>query len=290
MQYEIFKNLVLDQIRGEFQESTEITVHTLKKNNGLTLDGLVILEDGINISPTIYLNFYYEQYKNGTSFSEILSDILEDYRENKPPSSVDISFYMEFENIKDKIVYKLVHYEKNKELLKSLPHIQYLDLAIIFYCLLQNDEKGTVTIEINSQHMARWKVGKDQLLELASQNTPQLLEYDLKSIDDVLEEGLHIVPPDLPSMFILTNQIRSHGACCMLYDNLLSNLAEEMETDFYILPSSIHEVILVPTDGKHDMPHLSGLVHRVNESAVLEEEILADHAYYYSRKNDCVSM
>ena len=78
MNYKTFKDLIVEQLHSHFDEPKQITIHVVKKNNGVQLDGLVILEKDMNIAPTIYLNYYYEKYKNGTCFSEIFDELLKD--------------------------------------------------------------------------------------------------------------------------------------------------------------------------------------------------------------------
>ncbi len=290
MQYETFKYLVLEKLHMHFQDTRQISIQEIIKNNGRKLDGLVILEQGFNIAPTIYLDYYYMKHENGNSLSDVLDELIENYEAYRPATPIDVSFFTDFEKVKHRIVYKVVNYEKNKRLLENIPHFPFLDLAIVFYCLVHSNEGGNATILIHNQHMNRWNMTSEQLMELACINTPDLLEYELRSMESILGESAptHILNPY--PMFVLTNYSRLNGACCMLYKNLLRNIAKKMECDFFILPCSIHEVILVPTWNMSAIAELSALVKDVNGKEVSEDEVLSDHAYYYSRKNDCISM
>ena len=91
-------------------------------------------------------------------------------------------------------------------------------------------------------------------------------------------------------MFVLTNESNLFGAACIIYPNLLQHYAAEAQTDFYILPSSIHEVILVPTLDCDNYPELSEMVQEVNDTQLQDDEILSIHAYYYSRKSNEITM
>lgn len=290
MQYEEFKSLVMEQMNSYFQGNKRIMIHTITKNNGIKLDGLIILDKDFNIAPTIYMNYYFNKYQNGSSFTEVFQDLLDNYEQNKPLASINVSFFTDFESAKHMIVYKVINYEKNKELLEDVPHFHFLDLAVVFYCLVHSGATGNATILIHNQHMKCWNTTPEKLMELARENTPSLLEYDLRNIESILSGGTNITPSHMYPMFILTNTSRLNGACCMLYKDLLRQIADNIESDFFILPSSIHELVLLPANNMSAICELSEMVKEVNLAEVSNEEILSDHAYYYSRKNDCVSM
>ena len=113
-----------------------ITVSDILKNNDTHLDGLTILAPGQHLAPTLYLDYYYGQYERGRSFSDITDDILTAYRENRPKSPVDISFFTDYDKVKSRVTMKLINYERNRELLKRVPYYRFLDLAIVFLCLV----------------------------------------------------------------------------------------------------------------------------------------------------------
>lgn len=290
MQYETFKEHILEQIHAHFQGTRKVSIQKIIKNNGLKLDGLIILEQGLNIAPTLYLNYYFQKYENGTCFSEIIEEILCDYERNRPRESINVSFFTEFSNVKYRIVYKLINYDKNAELLERIPHVPFLDLAIVFYCLAHSDGTGNATILIHNHHMERWGVSITELMKWACKNTPLLLPCELRSVKSMFPDSSKLDTTNLFPMFIMTNYSRLNGATTMIYKELLKEIAMEMESDLYILPSSVHEVLLLPAKDKKALSELSELVKQVNALEVSAEEILSDHAYYYSRDDNCVSM
>lgn len=289
----------MERLKYDIPDPKKISIQTVYKNNGLYLDGLVIMENNCNISPTLYLNYYYESYQGGTSFQQVYETILENYRQNKPAQSIDVRFFTQFENAKSKIALKLINYEQNKKLLEDVPHIQFLDMAIVFYCLISMDSQaGNATILIHNSHLSYWDTSLEELFQIAKRNTRQMLPARLNDMNDVLRDlsGKHMLfPPfqpdeDVYPMFVLTNHINLYGAACILYEDLLKEYARQAETDFYILPSSIHEVILIPAVDPNCQQELSQMVKEVNHSQLLEEEILSDHAYYYSRESNEITM
>ena len=254
MTYQEFKENVTTVIQNRLGSNVKVTIQEIIKNNDTHYDGLTILSNQLNISPTIYLNFYFKQYLKGRSLEEICHDILSVYEENKPSGNIDISFFTNYEQVKKRIVFKLINYEQNKNLLQKIPHIKILDLAIIFNCLVDADETGNATILIYNQHLSLWNITKDDLYHLAMKNTPALLTYELRDMSDVLIELMAGVPCNsmkeefeyMVPMYVLSNKSKLNGSGCIFYHNLLHSLCEKLECDLYILPSSIHEVILIP--------------------------------------------
>lgn len=298
MTYESFKTAILKKLNGYFPSDTSITIHTIPRNNSITADGLTIMEPGINIAPTIYLKDYYDDFCHGLSIENILEKLLASYYQYRPAESIDPSFFSSFSNIKGRIVFKLIHQKKNKELLMEIPHVPYLDLAIVFYCLVSMGKNGNATILIRNSHLDLWNTDTGQLMKLAQVNTPFLLSSHCNELSDLLapfltqtgQAALCGCMSDDQPMYVLTNESRLYGAACILYDDLLADIAKQLDSDLYILPSSIHEVILIPAGASCQTGYLNSMVQEVNETQVTSEEILSDHVYYYNRREKKVLM
>ena len=191
----------------------------------------------------------------------------------------------DFDAIKEKIVYKVIHEKQNETLLKELPFVPYLDFAIVFYILFEVDEKGTATIPVTNELVRLWETSLTEIHQIAKQNTPQLLPAVFKPMRIVIEELLgnpcdNIVRAD-DIMFVLTNSLRNLGAACILYDDILFHICNFLKDSFYILPSSIHEVIIIPETHAPDKDTLNDMVLEVNETQVGPEDVLSNHVYYY---------
>ena len=299
MTYNTFKEQILAGIRTRLPLAS-LSIQPVIKNNNILLDGLTIMEDGTNLSPTLYLNYYYDTYQDGTDLSSIIEAMLRTYDSNKPHGKIDTSFFTDYQNVKPRIVYKLIHYEKNRHLLSDLPHFRYLDLAIVFYCLVSSSTSGSATILIRNEHLRFWNISPDQLFATAKENTPKLLTYELRNMNELMAELLNTVPPSDAlaekkdaspcPMYVLTNQNKLNGASCILYEHLLELFADRLGADLYILPSSVHEVILIPATSDTSFAELSRMVKEVNETQVSPEEILSDHVYYFSRNSRSIRM
>ena len=175
----------------ELLPNCEIEAKEIQKNNGVLLQGLIIKNGRCNISPTIYLDYYYDRYVEGSEIQNLANQIIQKYEDYSLEEDFDISVYCDFEKAKKHICYKLVNYEQNKELLSDVPHIKYLDLAIVFYYLLDGiDSEGLSTILVKNSHMKHWGVIKEDLYEIAEKNTPILLGVECKTLDEVIKATL----------------------------------------------------------------------------------------------------
>lgn len=298
--YSEFKQHILADLQNRLGSDIHVHIQDIVKNNDTHLDGLTLLCTKYNLSPTIYLNHYFKQYEMGHSLSDIEEDILNTYQENCPSRNIDISFFTDYDKVKSRIVFKLVNYERNRELLQDVPHYRFLDLALIFNCLVESSPSGSATILIHEHHLTYWDITRDDLYALAQQNTPKLLSYEIRNMTDVLkelfadDEFAEMIPDsDISSehsMYVLTNRYKLNGSGCILYPNLLHDLAARLESDLLILPSSIHEVLIIPARNHSSPDELSDMVKDVNSSQLSREEILSDHIYYYSRENGQLTM
>ena len=299
-------NQFLEEVRAAVQERLgsdyEIRIQKITKNNRIVLDGLIIGKASKNIAPTIYLNSYYMHFTHGMSLHEILEDIISAYKENNDVVFGDIRELLDFTNLQDKVAFKLIQMEKNKELLKEVPYFEFMDLAVVFYLILNEHRGGQMTALIHNSHMEPWGVEKEELYRLAMRNTPILLPSEIKTMKEIMcdilkghleELEMEEMVDDLldfdsqkPPLYVLSNRKQLNGAGCILYDGCLKDFADSQNSDIVILPSSTHEVILVPDDGKLDYGELKKMVGEINESEVPEEDVLSDRIYKYSR-NDC---
>ena len=275
-----------------------ITINHVIKNNGCEMDGLVIMEKGKDIAPTIYLDSFYELYTNGENIKNIIRQIEVIYEQNKNNVTFDVNILKHFDTIKDKIVYKVVNYRSNEKLLEQVPHKRILDLAVVFYCLLDNEYGRSATALIYNNNLKNWNVTIDDVYKAALKNTPDLLHSKISSMAALFEKcGVNVdgeevdlkdyVPSD---MYVLTNESKLNGAACILYENVLYDFAQKLGADLYILPSSVHEVILLPKLSMFEKDELVNMVKEVNTEGVAADEVLSDHVYEYNRTERLITM
>lgn len=279
-------------------EGGNITINHVIKNNGCEMDGLVIMEKGKDIAPTIYLDSFYELYTNGENIKNIIRQIEVIYEQNKNNVTFDVNILKHFDTIKDKIVYKVVNYRSNEKLLEQVPYKRILDLAVVFYCLLDNEYGRSATALIYNNNLKNWNVTIDDVYKAALKNTPDLLHSKISSMAALFEKcGVNVdgeevdlkdyVPSD---MYVLTNESKLNGAACILYENVLYDFAQKLGADLYILPSSVHEVILLPKLSMFEKDELVNMVKEVNTEGVAADEVLSDHVYEYNRTERLITM
>lgn len=304
MKYEEFIEYIKTHLISYFEPETTIIVHRVLKNNNTELDGISVLKKNQTISPTLYLNDYYEEYLCGTSVEELLEELYHSFLHPYTGFQFSITDFKKFDLMKGKIVYRLINYSQNEALLADIPHKKYLDLAMVYYLLLHSDETGNACILIRNEHLELWGVTADIIERHASKNTPYLLPAKIRHMEEMLKSCLSVNATvdesqilgtydedfqPLP-MYVLSNQSHFNGAAVLLYDDVLRDFAHSVEENFYILPSSIHEVILVPANGITSKASLELMVKEINQQEVPPVERLSDHVYYYDRFTHTISM
>ncbi len=289
MNYQEFIENVKNYISNQLSDDQKVTVQPVTKNNGIVYDGLFIMDPILNISPTIYLNPYYHRYLNGVSLEDIYDDILTTYYSNMPIEDFDISIFTDFSQAQKRIVMKLINYQRNKTLLQNVPHIPYMDLAIVFICIVIDFSNEFGSILVHNEHLKLWDIKADELYQTALKNSPKLLPYRMGSLVSIME-GLtdqSFSTYDIPQMFLLTNNLKVLGASCILYPGVLEKIAQQLDSNLIIIPSSIHEVLIFPEKNRpsdSQIEDFDATIREVNETQLTDDEILGDHAYLYNRK------
>lgn len=300
MEYREFLENVRKEVESRYDSNVSVTLNHVMKNNGTELDGITIMEKDKNIAPTIYINSFYDRYREGVSLKAVVSEIIRIYNQNKNSININGDYFENYENVRKTIVYKLVNYQKNKKLLEDVPYKRVLDLAVVFYCLIEQRKGVSATALIHNEHLRIWNVTEDEIYNDALKNTPVLLAGSIVPMSKILSEIAGTAPVDNDEkvceytgediLYVLTNSSRVNGAACILYDNLLKKFANDVHSDLYILPSSVHEVIIVPKKNAFDKSELADMVREVNEQGVSQDEILSDNVYEYNRKNGLITM
>lgn len=293
-----------DAVKGILEKrlaDCEVEIREVEKNNGVLLTGIAIRRKGSPIAHTIYINQLFEEYRDGRDVQEIAGEIEKVYQLERKPDLQDfhVEDLVDFEKIRNKISLKLVNAGKNKNRLKSMPHRMFLDLAVVYEACVVNLTGAVGTVVVTNDMMKSWGVKEELLYELALHNT---LEHDrgvvkpLESLMQTLigsgekteEETHHYKDFDISiaediqetALYVATNRSKTNGAAVLLYPNLLDSVGTLLG-DYFVLPSSIHETLLLPTDGGMEPDTLIQMVHEVNASVVADEEVLSENVYRY---------
>lgn len=304
MQYKEFMEKTKKSVSDYLGKDVSVKIKEVTKNNGVILQGLVINSKEESLSPTIYLNGFYEDLKDGRPFSDIVCAIADIYQDNRIAGKINLDFFTDYNAVKGRIFIKVINYEKNKKALEELPHKRFLDLAVVCYYAYMNDFLGKGSIQIEIDHLDKWGISEETLFQDAERNTAMHAGVEIKEMGEVIKEMMREsfgeeaeqlaeiaeqAKQEAP-MYILTLKGRYFGAACICDRELLQNFATTHRTNFYILPSSIHELILLPDSGREEAQALKSMVEEVNAGHVAPEEQLSDNVYYFNRFDNEVSL
>lgn len=209
-----------------------------------------------------------------------------------------IKLYREFTpEVRDNIVFKVINRERHEDLLKKIPHINYLDLAIIFYCYLpeESSDEEDYLMQISNEMLELWKTDINTLMAVAIDNTPRIFGFKLRGIistiasylgDDSLLE-LAQEEENYTPIYVATNNKCCNGAAVMIYKDALKAIAAKFKSDLYIIPCSVHELIIIKTiEGcDYSIESIKEMIYNVNRTQVSEKDFLSDNLYFYNRKS-----
>lgn len=292
MQFNEFKNEIVAKIREYLPETfkdAEVSLQVVHKNN-LELTGIVIRSIESNISPTIYLDSFYSQYESGEGMSEILQKIAEVRVNHELEDNFDVECITNWERCRERIIPRIVCLEDNKAFLAEKVYTTIADLAVTYCILLEESySDGAMTVSVTKQLMNNWGLMVDELHEAAINNMPSLVPSTFRSMAEVMKDMLAMSDEEyetLPmssdeQMFVLTNELKLNGAAAILDTDLMLAIFEKIG-EFYILPSSIHEVLIVPMSSNIHVSELKAMVKEVNDTQVSPEDRLSYSIYYYN--------
>lgn len=292
---DFMEQLIEELYRYFSPEQYQLEGSVLLKNNDTKRYAILLKKIEGTVSPTIYLDNFYSEFEHGrTTISETASHIYEQMHDFEDKIEAYQEFSVELSDCSNKITYRLVSKERNKQFLESVPHLPFLNMAVVFYIIHHVSKEGMESICVTNELAGKWGLSAKSLYIIAEKNTPILLPPVIDTMEHTLEllmgEINCAIEPAGDSnkpipMHIMTNKYQINGASVLLYHGLLDGLAEKLGTDLYVIPSSIHELIIMPAeDGSLSLSKLSDMVKEINENHVKEEEILSDCAYYYDHK------
>lgn len=291
-------------LQRAFPECTlEICKRT--RNNGVQGTCLLIKSQIFHACPEIPLEKFYQDYMSGQPLLTISLAIAALYEESRSYSEFSVEMLADYNQVKQRICYALINKEKNKQLLKDIPHICFLDLAIIFFIPVRIIKHNMDRIIVRNFMMKKWGISDPKrLYKAAHKNTSQILGGQIASANSIQEEAIlkgDEINPDtledilalnaasnLQPLFAATNDVYLYGAAVILYEKILKSFAEMIEDNIIILPSSIHETMLIPAKCANIKRHRETVA---NINMTLDkEEILSDNIYLYDRSNDKISI
>ena len=285
MNREAMKHQILEALAQKLGSGYHGTLEKVQKTN-VELDGLTIIKDGENITPTIYLEPFYKALENGVSVDDVTDRILHIYFNARTyKEQFDITSLSDFGYTKNKLYVQLVNRHLNENLLRNVPHAMFLDdFAIIVRCTVEASEEGEASFMVHNRHLDVWQTDIETVLSLAIRNTLATHDVELMPLEKLIRETFPAFPMEHSSdcgLWYMSNQRRTFGAATVLYDDVLKSFADK-HGSFYVIFSSVHEVLLKPSPDHSDIDMITR--HNQEANATLpKEEILGTKAYFYQK-------
>lgn len=297
MNYEIFKEVVAEKFKSylpERYQNMELRVESVNKVNRV-MDGITLIDHSAekNISPTIYINNMYDHYLHTENLQKVLQDAAESM--DKAFLEAPQAGILDMDNARDNIVFQVVNTMQNEDMLRDMPHRDYQDLSIIYRWVVAVDERGIQSTVVRDNLAKQLGMTEADLFKCAVENTRRIFPPMVKSMNDVMRDMMmsdgmpaeiaDMLLEEMPAdrtMWIISNDRGVNGAGSMLYEDVLHKLAMQLESDLYLLPSSVHECIAVSVD-MGDPYELAEMVNEINMSQVSLEERLSNQVYHYDK-------
>jgi len=288
MSYDEFCKYMKNDLQNYFmdqEKECEVHLYHATKTNNVSRIGLTIKTAGSNIAPTIYMEEFYEKLIEGNSIEDI-RDELADLYVYTVEKSPNVTFLDDFklENVQDRIAMRMVNYKDNREMFSETPHKKVDDLAVYYVVVVGCNKEGTACMTIKNTHQEMLGISTDELHQIAMENTTKIFPPVFMKIEDKLSqiENNLLVSEDVgrnSGMFVLTNEIANFGAVNIMYPEIAEKIKEIIGSDYYVLPSTVHEMILVPKDEQVDARELGIMLREINGYMVDKEDRLSDHIY-----------
>lgn len=292
MNYENFKKIVVNKFKDylpQMYQNMELYVEVVNKVNR-KLDGIMLKSntEKIKVFPTLYINDMYLNYLSNGNLEEVLQDAAKCM--NRAFMEVSEVIDIDYDSVKDNIVFQLLNTLLNEEMLREIPHREFHDLSIIYRWIAKIDEFGIQSSIVYNNFAKELGMSEEQLFQYAVANTKRIFPCTIRSTNEVMRDisenyGImkeFIEMPEDKMMWIISNERDFYGASSIIYEENLHNLAMKIGTDLYVLPSSIHECMVVSVD-MGDAYELAEVVYDINMDQVALEERLSNQVYYYDK-------
>ena len=299
MNFEEFKEQFIDDIKKQLDENgvvASVETHEVSKLNE-SYEAITVTPEGSNVGVNVNMDRFFETLENGTDYESVVDravEIIQKGIEERP--AVDVASLTDYDQMKDKLVMEVVSIEANQDLLANVPHKEMEDMAVVYRFVLDSNDDGRATILATNPIITAMGVTPEQLHADAMENAPELKPVVIRGMSEVMAEIMGMSPEDLEmmgmptnpadeQMFVATVPDKIHGAGVIAYQDFMNQAAERAGGDFFILPSSIHELLIIPDNGNMGLEQLQDMVREVNATQVSPEEKLTDSVYHYDTKD-----
>ncbi|MCI9050662.1 MAG: hypothetical protein HFI05_01870 [Lachnospiraceae bacterium] len=292
--FDEFKTIIMRRLREVLGE--DIIGEEVARRNDTKFFGVMKATQG-TLQRIVYLDTYYEKYKKyPCNIDDMILDIIKNLEAEPDKESLAIiSELGDFSKVRNRLTFKLINYEMSKDYLSNIAYIKFLDLAIIYY-VTTGIEDNSAELLVRQELLKIWGIKLEELHHIAKENMQKLFKIKIETIGSVISKLFQIPLKKLQEdtseeveMWVLNTERKAFGAVAILYDGALKDFAATVNSDIIILPSSIHEVLLV-LDKELEYTKLKSIVKEVNSTVVAKDEILSNNIYIYNRELDKIIM
>lgn len=300
MNYHDFKKELLKGLRDKYGDTAAVDVRNVVKNNGVTYEGLWIsrYDEAASVMPLFYLEqlytYHVRQHYTVNECVEVISN-YEKSRDREPENNL-LEKISDKEYVCSNVYPKVCSRDKNAARMEHYVHREFLDLTICYIIRIEEEDR-MYSATISKHMLDGYGMTEEELHECALRNMEND-GYGIRSVESCLtdilgepefenEMGYTMAEPE-HEMLVLTNRSKQFGAAAVLNKGLLQKASRGR--NLIVLPSSIHEILVVPDVPEEDLEVMDGFVRSVNEENVLQEEQLADHCYFYDAARNEVRM
>ncbi len=285
-----------DEVRAAMESrypGDRVELKRVTKNNGVIYTGITVCAEDEKVYPTMYLEPFYEEAEEGGLTEELIDRMCDIYESRRVGNTLSLEHLKDYAAVRDRLRCKLINYEANAGRLEEIPHRRFLDLAIVPYCTIRDNElnrriAGEASFVVTNVNLKLWGVTGDEVMEDSIGNTlreehPQIsCMFDiLRNLNPGFAEATEDEIRNCP-MYVMTTGC-SNGAISMIYEDRLREFCNNIGRDIYVIPSSISEVILVPYEEGASEEMFNEMIREVNETQLDRVDILSDHVYYFDR-------
>ena len=276
---EYAKQNIGDLLPPEYR-AADIRLDEVQKMNESYTGLTVRLDDSIS-APVVNMDMFYQQYQDDRPLADVMRDMAE-VVQMEPPASIDIDALKDYANVKDKLFVRLNSVEGNEKVMEESPHQMAADMMMTYHIFIPDREgDGFMSARISNDMMKDYGISVEQLHQDAIASTGLLFKPKIQS----MMEALTGVPEEDPKMMIVTNEQGSLGASALFCEGVMDKAAEYMKGNYFVLPSSIHEMLVVPDNGDFDREDLETMVKEANRTVVDPSDRLSDAVYHYDSKD-----
>lgn len=289
---EEFKEDITRKLEGRGIDNVSISFQEVEKANE-AYEAMSVRQGDSRVAVSFNVENAFADFQHTGDYEGVLASAtfaIADRISHVP--DINVEQLKNYDSMKEKLSIEVINADVNAELLSKIPHEQLEDMAVVYRFVVASDKDGRSSILVTNDMMDMFGVSKEQLREDALENAPKIRPAVIRGMNEMMLEmmrpedaemfGITDLPDDF--MYVASVPDRTAGAGILAYQGFMDEAAERLGGDFYILPSSLHEIILIPDQGDMDFGAMKNMVHEVNETEVDPKDRLSDSVYHYDSK------